>query len=86
MLGMGIPALTPSTGRTRIKTSVIPSEYQFNLNSTDPNEFNFKPNGWPTAGHSGQDANQWLHNDMKDVGYLYNYKLFDNVVDGGGLK
>jgi hypothetical protein len=82
MLGMGIPALTPSTGRTQLDSSIIPTGRQKNLN----NDVDFKPNGWPTAGHSAQDADQWLHNDMKDVGYYYNYTLFDMVVDEGGLK
>ena len=81
MLGMGIPALTPSAGRTQIKTSLVPAGRQMNLNDVD-----FMPNGWPTAGHSGQDANLWLHNDIKAVGYLYNHKLFDKVIDGGNLK
>jgi len=56
-------------------------EYQIDLNSSD-----YKPNGWPTAGHSLDDEGQWLHNDIKDVAYFYNHKLFDHIVAAGGLK
>lgn len=85
MLGMGIPALTPSTGRTII--SSINPQQQLNLNgSADPYAMNFKPNGWPTASHGGMDAGHWLHNDMKDVAYFFNYPLPDMIVDEGGLR
>lgn len=28
----------------------------------------------------------WLHSDMKDMAYFYVYKLFDQIVEKGGLK
>lgn len=82
MLGMGIPALTPSTGR-----SIIPpfgDQRQFDLNNAEANKTIFKANDWPNRGDS--DFQNWLHNDMKDVAYFFNYRLFDRVVDVGGLK
>ena len=40
----------------------------------------------PTAKHSEPDVNNWLHNDMKDVGYYFNYKLYDRIVKEGDLR
>ncbi len=84
MLGMGIPALTPSIGRTQLPLDIIPLDRQKDLNS--PVNTGFKPNGWPADGHTGPFDARWLHNDMKDVAYFYTYKLFDNIADVGGLK
>lgn len=81
-LGLGIPALTPSTGRTQLPVYVIPLAHQKELNSA-PNT-GFKPNGWPNRGDP--DFQNWLHNDMKDVAFFYNYKLFDMIVTEGDLK
>lgn len=84
MLAMGIPALTPSTGRMQIRTAVIPGNHQFDLNSENPNDYNFKPNGWPIR--PDPDGQKWLHCDMKDVAYLYNYRLFDKMIQEGNLQ
>ncbi len=84
ILCMGIPSLTPSIGKTQIKMSIIPAEKQFNLNSENANEVNFKPNSWPTRPRP--DLQNWLHNDMKDVAYFYSYKLFDRIAYIGGIK
>ena len=82
MLGMGIPALTPSSGRTFV--SSFGSQRQVNLNTTVGVSTGYKPNGWPNRGDP--DFQNWLHNDIKDVAYFFTYKLFDKVVDAGGLK
>jgi len=81
MLGMGIPALTPAVGITRIKPSILTGERQINLNEGD-----FKPNGWPVEGHGSPYDGRWLHNDIKEAAYFYNYKLFDYMVGAGGLR
>lgn len=75
MLAMGIPALTPATGR--IEISGVAG--QFNLNVIGN-----KPNGWPNRGDP--DFQNWLHNDMKDVAYFFNYKFYDRLVNEGGLE
>jgi hypothetical protein len=84
MLGMGIPALTPSAGRSSVDNFTQNSAPQFNLNNTDPNATNFKPNGWPMRGDP--DYQNWLHNDMITVAYFFNYKLFEEMVESGVLK
>jgi len=37
-------------------------------------------NGWPRA------SGRWLHGDLKDVAYRYNYPLWQQWVSLGGLK
>jgi len=84
MLAMGIPALTPSTGRTLLPT--VSDQRQQDLNSPVGEASAFKPNGWPTEGHEAPDDGRWLHNDMKDVAHYYTHRIFERIRDAGGLK
>jgi hypothetical protein len=52
----------------------------FDINST------LKTNGWPDERSSGKYGPNWLHNDMREVSYLYVHNLFDEYVQTGGLK
>jgi hypothetical protein len=42
------------------------------------------PNNW------GRDhdvfAQDWLHGDLKDMAYFYNFKVFEDIVTKGELK
>ncbi len=40
---------------------------------------------WPPDGIH-PDHRDWLHSDVRDVGYLHTYKLFDKFVEISGLK
>jgi len=80
MLGMGIPALTPSTGRTSLSPF---STRQFDVNDQG-SLFQANYATWPNRGDP--DFRAWLHNDMKDVAYFFTYPLFDKIVTVGGLK
>jgi len=42
-----------------------------------------RPNGWPTR---SRWDDRWLHSDMKDVSYFYNFKFYEKVVEKGNLK
>ena len=42
-----------------------------------------KPNGWPVR--SKWDT-RWLHSDMKDVSYFYNFMFYNKVIEKGGLR
>ena len=43
-----------------------------------------KPNGWINRG--GDMQNRWLHEDLIDMAYLYNYEFFNKLVDVGELE
>ena len=88
----GIPALARPTGATRILFG-ISSYNNFNLDQSgdvldDNNQNNStfgiqRPNNWPTR---TRWVNRWLHSDMKDVSYFYNFKFYEKVVEKGGLR
>ncbi|MBR2679696.1 MAG: alpha/beta fold hydrolase [Exiguobacterium sp.] len=80
-LAMGIPALTPPTGRIMFGgVSMLDLMINVNANSGVGIE---RPNGWPARSRWG---NRWLHSDMKDISYFFNYKFYDKAVEKGNLK
>ncbi|HNY41335.1 MAG TPA: hypothetical protein PKJ41_13120, partial [Bryobacteraceae bacterium] len=86
MLAMGIPALTPSAGRTQVNVFEDNDVPQFDLDNSSLGVLNFKPNGLPIAGHLDRDGGKWLHNDMSDTAYYFTFKLFDRIVLEGAIK
>ena len=49
-----------------------------------------RPNGWParTIGWLLMTTwdTEWLHSDMKDVSYFFNFKFYEKVIEKGGLR
>jgi len=41
-------------------------------------------NGWPKEGE--RTHGEWKHSDIRNVIYLYNFKVYDKFVDAGDLK
>ena len=79
-LAQGIPALTPSTGVTDL-SDVLESENSFNLN-VQGGDMAF-PNNWPQR---STYPNRWLHSDMKDVAFYFNFKFYETVIEKGDLR
>ncbi len=42
-----------------------------------------RPNGWLTR---SAYQKRWLHSDIKDVSYFYNFRFYEKVIEKGGLK
>ena len=84
ILTMGIPALTPSVGWTGLAT-LMDSGKSFNENNSDDDMPDGipRPNGWPIRSNYNQ---RWLHSDMKDVSYFYNYKFYERLKEKGGFQ
>jgi hypothetical protein len=76
MLTMGIPSLSYPAGRKHISPEEKPG-FSFDMESLG------QANGWLYRGNIYKY--RWLHNDLKNVAYLYNYSLFKKLVDGGDL-
>ena len=77
-LAKGIPALSPAAGRTATSpNSIINSDMNIDL----------KPDG-AAWGRSNTHTYQkrWLHSDLRDMAYFYTHKLFEKLVNDGGLK
>lgn len=76
IIAQGVPALSYAAGGNSIN---IPGFYNYNM---DVNAN--KPNGWGRGG--GNYDTRWLHSDLKNMAYLYTYKLFNELVSQGGLQ
>jgi hypothetical protein len=76
----GIPALTPPTGRSDL-SRILDMANSFNLDLQ--NSGILHPNGWPDR---SSYPDRWLHSDMKDVAYFYNYKFYEKATEKGNLK
>ena len=79
MLTMGIPSLSYPAGRKHIAPD--DDGFSFDMNSSPDT---FRLNGWLNRG--APYGTRWLHNDLKNVAYVYNYSLFDKIVDDGELE
>ena len=75
-LTKGVPALTPATGRTAFER--WSSGRTLNLGADVE-----RPHGWPVRSPYGT---RWLHSDMKDVALWYSHKLFEKIIEVGGLR
>ena len=75
MLACAISAISVNMG------ALITSE-ESGLKIYDMKDYKGK-NGWPSRRSYDED---WLHCDIKDVAYYFNYKLWDDFVKVGGLK
>lgn len=75
MLGMGIPALSPSMGATRLIGIVAGTQVDIEQ---------YRANPW--VYHRGDYAGRWLHNDIRDAAYFFTYQLFDSLAANGDMK
>ena len=80
-LTQGIPALAPPTGSTAYGGLALKDE-MIDMNIEGESGVP-KPNGWPAR---AKYPGRWLHSDMKDVAFYYNYKFYEKVAEKGGLK
>lgn len=82
-LALGIPALAPATGRSGL-SSILGSTRNTDLNIVDESVGGIgRPNGWPV--HSTYPE-QWLHSDIKDVSYFFNFRFYQAIKSQGGLQ
>jgi len=71
VLAGGIPALTNAAGG--------PSGADVPMDSFDL--MGFKSDGWPE-----RREGEWRHSDMKNIAFLFNHELFDELISKGGLR
>lgn len=77
-LAKHVPALSsPVGGRAVISNNSIKNH--------DLNHAEDYYNGWGRSADAYYELN-WLHSDMKDMAYFYVFKLYDELVQKGGLK
>ncbi len=78
LLARIIPAETIAIGKARIEKLSRDAGQERNF---DMNEL-FQ-SGWPSS--RGND-NSWRHSDIREVAYVFNYKLFQTFIEIGGLN
>ena len=91
-LTQGIPALARPTGGCDLYNVLewrdyfdmnLPVERQVGNDGQTITQGIQRPNGWPTR---SRWDDRWLHSDMKDVSYFYNFKFYEKVVEKGELR
>ena len=80
LLALAIPALSgPAGSRTISFPPSVTEKRNFDMNTEIE-----RPNGWGRT-HAGYGTS-WMHGDLKDMAYFYNSKVYEDVVEKGGLK
>ena len=80
-LALGIPALTPAAGTYPFGGNPM-LDLMVNVNTNNSSGVE-RPNGWPSK---PSYPNRWLHSDMKDVSYFFNFKFYEKVKEKGNLR
>src|SRR5690606_9398495 len=76
LLGGAIPALSFPAGRNPVP-----------LFSTARNrDLMTYQDGWPTERLNSSKGNRWLHSDLRDVAYFFNYGAWDLFTTEGNLR
>ena len=78
----GVPALAPSVGWTGLALYLNTSD-TFDEDDQSETATIQRPNGWPI--HSDY-ATRWLHSDMKDVSYFYNFMFYYKLKTKGNIQ
>ncbi len=76
-LTLGIPALSPPTGRTDLSP--------INVTSLDMNAHRFIKNIWPRP-DDGELGDRVLHSDIKNIAYFFVSPIFETLIEAGGLE
>jgi hypothetical protein len=79
-LTQGIPALTPATGTTSIGGDLMSGNM---IDMNDSNGGISRINGWPVR---SMYLNRWLHSDIKDVSYFFNFIVYEKIIEKGVLQ
>ena len=80
-LAQGIPALTPAAGVTNLGGDLMDGR-MVDMND-DSSSGVVRHNGWPSK---SSYPYRWLHSDIKDVSYFFNFKFYEKLIEKGGLR
>ena len=77
-----VPAISKPTGSTTVSRGFI-GNYDLDA-SEDSVVEDMRPNGWGRA--VAPYTTRWLHSDVKDMSFYFSYKVFNAILEEGGLK
>lgn len=67
-----------------MKILMLSTAQNLNLDNINENDNGIaRPNGWPSQ---SAYPDRWLHSDMKDVSYFFNFMFFRKVIEKGTLQ
>ena len=88
ILANGISSRTCAAGFASLGGELMMGR-NYNFNSTDPDTGCPRPNGWPVRVFGFLFKStweiEWLHSDIKDISYYFNFKAFKKLKEQGGL-
>ena len=80
LLAEAFPAMSRATGRNEVDDRFGGANNNIDMMTT-------MISGWPAERITQDDPNgRWFHGDYKDVAYLFVRKLYDDIVNKGGLQ
>jgi hypothetical protein len=79
LLARGIPSMS-------FAAAVHPLNPLGTVRNFDMQQLGRSGNQWPTEGHAGGNAGQWLHSDFKEVALPYVYRMYQAMIDRGSLQ
>ena len=78
-----VPAVSSPVGGVAVMEHCITDNVNMNLDSSNGGVP--RPNEWGRCS-SHKYGTDWQHSDMKDMAYLYVYKLYEQLIQKGNLK
>lgn len=87
-LAESIPSLTFAAGANPID-KFDPQNPNDEERNFDMNGGNFKVNGWPAQRDKileGTEISDWRHSDIRNMSYLYTYKVYEKWIELGELN
>jgi len=79
VLAGGIPALSCAAA-----ANPIPGQEWQDRNFNMQTDFMIDEQ-WTVEGHEGNDGGKWLHSDFRNVALSYVYKMYEKMIELGGL-
>jgi len=87
VLAGAIPARSLAAGRAGI--DMLGSYRNLNMNQPvdSQNNSGIKPSCWPDRNPDPDETDyDWLHSDIRNMAYLFTYRIFDEIVNRGDLE
>ncbi|MEI7902567.1 MAG: hypothetical protein WCK89_20145, partial [bacterium] len=83
VLAGAVPAKSLAAGRIQIDNYINDN---VNMNQPVSDNSGIKPSYWPDRGGDVWLRTNWLHSDIRNMAYLYTYRIYDEIINRGGLK
>ena len=79
LLAEAIPAISRATGRNEVAST-------FGGDSNNIDMMGFKLYSWPAMRLAEDEDGPWIHGDFRDVAYIFNHFLYEDLTLRGELK